>query len=319
MLQTISSFVTAHAPQVLVTVALVVYSLSKKKLTPDGIAAAIVTAVIHMLHPWSVFFYLLVTFFMAGTIATKVHHKQKALLTQSSQGGSGGEASHGRSAAQVFANALPAGLLILLDVYLHYSGTPSSSVSSYFTSFFSSSAKTTSELVLPVGIICSYAAATADTLSSELGILSPSAPFLITQPWKSVPKGTNGGVTITGLAWGLFGGFLTGVTSILLLPSSVFSSESLTKLRLVAGVSVAGLFGSVLDSVLGAVCQATVEDKASGRVVEGENGRRVLVGAGAGGSRVQRGMDLLNNNGVNFAMAMGTGAVGMLVFAGLAS
>ena len=54
--------------------------------------------------------------------------------------------------------------------------------------------------------------------------------------------------------------------------------------------------------------QATVEDKSSGRVVEGENGRRVLVTEG--GSRVFRGgIDLLNNNGVNFAMAAGTGLV----------
>lgn len=216
-----------------------------------------------------------------------MHHHQKALLTQSSLGGSGGEATHGRSASQVLANSLPASLLILLDLYVtEHDDSPSS-------------------LIIPIGIICSYAAATADTLSSELGILSPTAPFLITEPWRKVPKGTNGGVTVTGLAWGLFGGFLIATTSALLLPSP-FPTD---KLIFVVGVSAAGLFGSVLDSVLGALVQVTVEDKASGKVVEGENGKRVLVEKG--GSRVQKGMDLLNNNGVNFVMAMGTGLVGM--------
>lgn len=69
---TVRAFGAAHPLQITITAGLVVYSVSKKKLTPDGIAAAVVTAVVHMLHPWGVFFYLLVTFFLAGTIATKV-------------------------------------------------------------------------------------------------------------------------------------------------------------------------------------------------------------------------------------------------------
>lgn len=70
--QTVKSFGAEHPLQILITAGLVVYSLAKNKLTGDGIVAAVVTAVIHMLHPWGVFFYLLVTFFMAGTVATKV-------------------------------------------------------------------------------------------------------------------------------------------------------------------------------------------------------------------------------------------------------
>ena len=67
----------------------------------------------------------------------------------------------------------------------------------------------------------------------------------------------------------------------------------------------------MLDSVLGAVCQATVEDKSSGRVIEGANGKRVKVKLQ--GSRVQRGNDLLNNNGVNFAMTLIIAVGAMLV------
>ena len=77
-------------------------------------------------------------------------------------------------------------------------------------------------------------------------------------------------------------------------------------------LTVAGLTGYQSLSLNGALVQATVEDKSSGRVVEGDNGKRVKVVVG--GSRVQRGMDLLNNNGVNFAMAATVAAVGMVVW-----
>jgi len=139
----------------------------------------------------------------------------------------------------------------------------------------------------------SYAAAAADTLSSELGILSSSSPFLITQPWRRVPRGTNGGVTLAGLAAGLLGSSI--IATVAWLQTSWITPTQ------AASFALLGLAGSVLDSLLGAVTQATVEDKATGRVIEGANGRRVRVAQG--GSRVQRGNDWLNNNGVNFAMA----------------
>jgi uncharacterized membrane protein len=65
-------FVLQHKGQLGIVTALVVYSAAKNKLTPGGIAAAIVTAGIHMIHPWGVFFNLLVGFFVAGTVGTKV-------------------------------------------------------------------------------------------------------------------------------------------------------------------------------------------------------------------------------------------------------
>jgi uncharacterized membrane protein len=42
-------------------------------------------------------------------------------------------------------------------------------------------------------------------------------------------------------------------------------------------ITVAGLSGSLLDSYLGAVLQASVVDVHSGKVIEGEGGRKVLV------------------------------------------
>lgn len=54
------------------TCALVYRAWSRKSLTPAGIVTAALTAIVHAIHPWSIFFALLVVFFLAGTAVTKV-------------------------------------------------------------------------------------------------------------------------------------------------------------------------------------------------------------------------------------------------------
>ena len=161
--------------------------------------------------------------------------------------------------------------------------------------------------LLPIGIIAQYAAVASDTFSSELGILATTEPFLITAPWKQVPRGTNGGVTIDGLIYGALGGFLLTITAILALylspPHTVMSTST------AALLTTLGLLGSVIDSILGALVQATVTDKRTGKVIEGPGGIRVKIADGGGRSRT--GMDFLTNNGVNFVMASLTGLIGM--------
>ena len=61
-----------HLPQVLATLALIIYAATRNKLTPGGIAAGIFVAGVHMLHPWPSFFWLLIVFFAVGTGVTKV-------------------------------------------------------------------------------------------------------------------------------------------------------------------------------------------------------------------------------------------------------
>lgn len=68
----IAAFAQARVTQITATAALVGFALVKNKLTPGGIAAAVGTAFLHMLHPWPVFFWLLVTFFLLGVVVTKV-------------------------------------------------------------------------------------------------------------------------------------------------------------------------------------------------------------------------------------------------------
>ena len=46
---------------------------SQKSLTPAGIVAAALSAIVHAAHPWNMPFVLLSVFFLAGTRVTKVN------------------------------------------------------------------------------------------------------------------------------------------------------------------------------------------------------------------------------------------------------
>lgn len=81
----------------------------------------------------------------------------------------------------------------------------------------------------------------------------------------------------------------------------------------VACITSWGALGSVLDSVLGAILQGTVEDKRTGKVIEGNGGTKVLTLKAGKGGRVLRGSDVLDNNQVNFLMALLMSFGGMVV------
>ena len=135
-----------------------------------------------------------------------------------------------------------------------------------------------------VGIVANYAAVAADTFSSELGILSKSRPRLITS-WKlrQVPPGTNGGVTFWGLMAGLLGSLIIVTASMALIPFCAPGTGSNSgwtfrqRQRFTFVMTLWGALGSVLDSFLGGWLQQSVVDTRTGRIVEGEGGRRVLV------------------------------------------
>lgn len=336
--------------------ALLVYrAYSRRSLTPTGILTAALTAIAHAYHPWSVFYALLAVFFLAGTAVTKVKHEYKATLTRnwdvsSEGGGATGEGAKGRvdrtgkggkgkaeptprTAVQVLCNSLPATLAIILHaVYLQQTTHDGGSRSCLPHPTTPRSPITRGSFtihdvapLLPYAILAHYAAAAADTFSSELGILSSSNPVLITSllttPWapERVPKGTNGGVTLFGTLAGLGGAAIIGLVVVGLTPfcSSWTWAE---KGGLVLGVSLVGPAGSVLDSLLGAWCQASVVEKESGLVVENSGGGRVIISKKEGGKKggtdgkremVVVGRDWLSNNGVNLAMCSMMSLIGM--------
>ena len=85
----------------LATTFLVVRAVSRNSLTPIGILSAVLTAIIHALHPWNLPFVLLLAFYFLAIRATRVKHEVKAKLTMSSSGAPGGEGA--RNYVQVYA------------------------------------------------------------------------------------------------------------------------------------------------------------------------------------------------------------------------
>ncbi len=91
------------------------------------------------------------------------------------------------------------------------------------------------------------ASVTADTWSTELGVLSRRPPRLVTTG-RVVPRGTSGGVTVLGTLAAVMGALLIGAVSApFIKPANLPGVLGL--------VAAAGLAGSLIDSLLGATLQ----------------------------------------------------------------
>src|SRR5512141_218939 len=97
-----------------------------------------------------------------------------------------------------------------------------------------------------VGFAASLAAVNADTWATELGVLNPTPPRMITDFRKRVEKGTSGGVSLFGTLASLLG------AAVIALPAAWFAHNW----ALLPIIAIAGLAGALFDSFLGATVQA---------------------------------------------------------------
>jgi uncharacterized protein (TIGR00297 family) len=97
----------------------------------------------------------------------------------------------------------------------------------------------------PIAFFGAVSAALADTLSSEIGMLSKAQPRLITS-LKKVKPGDDGGVTVLG-----FGAAVLGAAIIAAL-YSLFTGHFL----LFPAIAAAGFIGAFVDSLLGATLES---------------------------------------------------------------
>jgi uncharacterized protein (TIGR00297 family) len=141
--------------------------------------------------------------------------------------------------------------------------------------------------LLEAGFTGAFATATADTWATELGVLSPVPPRLITNG-KPVPPGTSGGITPLGTGMATLGALALGMVHWILHPSR----KAHTALPFIALVS--GLAGSLFDSLLGATVQAMYYCPTCDKETE----RRIHTC----GTRTKslRGISWMNNDVVNF-------------------
>ncbi|HPS42532.1 MAG TPA: DUF92 domain-containing protein [Anaerolineaceae bacterium] len=104
-----------------------------------------------------------------------------------------------------------------------------------------------------VAFCAALAAANADTWATELGVLSRQQPRMMTT-WKVVAAGTSGGISTAGTAAAALGATLIAMVGLMLWPSGLGFGDS--RLLLAGFVLLAGLAGSLVDSLLGATLQA---------------------------------------------------------------
>ncbi len=152
--------------------------------------------------------------------------------------------------------------------------------------------------LLQAGYIGSLAAANADTWATELGVLSPQPPRLITTG-KRVAPGTSGGITPLGTAAAALGAGALGLFSWLL------QSDREQHLSLPLLALVSGLAGSLCDSLLGATVQATYFCPACKKETE-----RRIHSCGTP-TTFARGLPWLDNDGVNFLATLSGALIAM--------
>lgn len=148
--------------------------------------------------------------------------------------------------------------------------------------------------VFTIAVAAAFAACNADTWASEIGVLSrkPPVSLLTFQP---VRRGLSGGVSLLGFVASLAGAALIGLTFAAYQLLTGHPAASL--MQPFALIFMAGIAGSLLDSLLGATLQAKYVSHETGELTEKpcHNGRE---------NRLHSGLRFVNNDFVNFASSL---------------
>jgi uncharacterized protein (TIGR00297 family) len=191
-------------------------------LNVSGAIAAIFTGtIIFGIGGWE-WAVLLLTFFITSSMLSRAFKKQKQNLNEKFSKG------HERDAGQVFGNGGIATFFAALHFFLPNSPLPW------------------------IGFAAALAAVNADTWATELGVLNPHPPRMITNLTKVVEKGTSGGISLYGTLASLLGAALIGLLAAFISPTAHWSLIPNHFLL----ITFAGLAGSLFDSLLGGTVQA---------------------------------------------------------------
>jgi uncharacterized protein (TIGR00297 family) len=227
---------------------------------------------------WAV---VLIAFFASSSILSRLAKTRKAAIEEKySKGGR-------RDAGQVLANGGVAGLFVLLHAFFPAAAWPW------------------------LGFSAALAATNADTWATELGVLGVAQPRSITTG-RLVERGTSGGVSPAGFLASAAGALLIGLLAALLYPGSAALPLSAGAnhwmavgmvLAFTLLLGLAGLAGSLVDSLLGATLQAVYYCPACRKETE----RHPIHTCGSPTARL-RGLAWLNNDWVNAACTI-SGAI----------
>lgn len=223
-------------------------------LTLPGVQAATLLGVLLYVFGGWLSYGALVLFFVAGSVVSKIGKAKKADASALHK------RKGARTVAQVAANGAPA--LVFAALYF-VTGRPA----------------------WLLAVLVSFGAATADTFSSEIGMLSQKQPVSILT-LRPIQKGISGGVSLLGFASAAAGAFLV---SLLALPTFGLAG--------VGKVLLFGFLGSVIDSLMGAALQVKYH-LPEGGLTEAPT----ALGKAAG-------IAWVNNDVVNFASVLAAGSL----------
>ncbi|WWC59209.1 uncharacterized protein I303_101759 [Kwoniella dejecticola CBS 10117] len=293
-----SSIPPLYPSAALIATALGLHGYRKGSLSLDGAIAAWLVGYGHLANPIKVFGVTMIGMYLIGSRATKVKVDVKAKLED---GPDPLKPSGNRSWIQVLSSSLPGLIAALL-----YRFGPASQLDE------SSTILALHPISRPLIYISLGLNATilADTLASELGILSAKQPIYL-PTLKPVPKGTNGAISPLGIATSILGGGLIGlIMAIDLLienPASRYDALLGWKCELVGMGAVMGLAGSLLDSILGAYLQVTYFSTSENKILTDHSKKSI---EDQDVKKIGYGIDVLSNSGVNFVCGVALSAVG---------
>jgi uncharacterized protein (TIGR00297 family) len=239
------------------------HSLSRS----GALAAALTGTVIFGLGGWQ-WAVILLTFFISSSLLSRLFTKRKSSLNEKFY--KGGQ----RDAGQVLANGGIAALFAGLHFFLPSAPWPW------------------------VAFTASLAAVNADTWATELGVLNPTPPRLITTG-RPVEKGTSGGISWGGTLAALAGAGLVAACAQLVRPGSGF-------LLMFSFTTLAGFLGALFDSFLGATVQAIYTCPHCNKETE----RHPVHTCGTATTQI-RGLKWLNNDLVNVGCALAGSLLGL--------
>lgn len=243
------------------------FALYRGSLSRSGAAAALAIGSAIYLGGGGPWFLSLLTFFVTSTVLGKVGRAKKAEIKREFEKGDT------RDALQAFSNGgVAAACAIMMFVW------PSKLWAAAF-----------------VGAL---ATANGDTWATELGVLSRGEPWSVLT-LRRAPRGTSGAISPLGIAATLFGGLAVGISAAL--APDAFSMRAISLVML---GGVAGVFGSLVDSVLGATLQSSFYCSTCQRDTEGPTHHC--------GTRTEhrRGLCWFNNDVVNLTATLSGALLG---------
>ncbi len=240
-----------------------IYSYKLKFLDLGGLVTAMVIGTSIFISGGLQWIAPLALFFLLSSILTRLaeNHQRGKKVKHSA-----------RTAKQVFANGGMAAIAALGYLLFPYAG---------FQLFF----------------LGSLAAVTSDTWSTEIGSFSESEPLMITN-FKKVKKGVSGGISLIGTLGGISGAFLLGLAGSVIFTGNAGSEYYYTEFQIVI---LGGLFGNLVDSLVGALLQSKFRCKVCGKITESRIHCNVP-------TILSSGIGFIDNEAVNISCAISGGA-----------